>query len=92
MDSNKRSSYPDDSLVASSVGKGLNSSTSLTTSSIILNKKCGLLLKEGVSIWNFFSIVLITYLMVLGFMMAANFFIDLIQDPKYYVLSQDELG
>lgn len=78
-------SFAERSLV--SLALNPSTSTSLTTLTRAKKRQCGLLLKENVSIWNFFSLLLIIYLMVLGFLMAANFFTVLMQDTKYYVIS-----
>ena len=55
-------------------------------------KQCGLLLKRNVTIWNAITIYFIAYLISLSFMTGGNLFTILIQDKKYYVISEQELG
>ena len=66
-----------------------NSSNSLPRQK---KKKCGLILKGNLTIWNALTIFFLMYMVSLGYMMGANFFTILIQDKNYYQISKEELG
>lgn len=51
------------------------------------NKRCGILLKQGVTLSNLMTLYFLTFFLSLGFSMASSFATILIQDREYYLLS-----